>query len=175
MTFQEVEITRFVCGPNRNTEKYGCCRSYVVLSLVVMPRIDRALKFHYVSNTYKSSRQLAPPRISSKTECVRAENWLRKSLRPAGLLIRAPKDVTVEFSSHCFLGRTGKYLNCIHFYKCFNPHSKEQHCDMRINKEFHVSYPTLWLTSTDLSSDTGPPRISHSWHACNCLFHKKKH
>jgi len=26
-----------------------------------------------------------------------------------------------------------------------------------------------------MSSDTGPPRISHSRHACNCLFHKKKH
>jgi len=98
-------------------------------------RIDRALKFHYVGNTCKSLRQLAPPRFSSKIECVRAGNWLRKSLRPAGLLKSAPKDVTIEFSSRCFLGRRlGKNFNCVHFFKCFSPKRKEQQCDMHINK-----------------------------------------
>jgi hypothetical protein len=105
------------------------------LALSLSLRIDRALKFHYVGNTGKFLRQLAPPRISSKTESVRAANWLRKLLRPAGLLKSAPKDVTIEFSSHYFLGRRpGKNLNCVHFFKCFNPYSKKQHCDIHINK-----------------------------------------
>jgi hypothetical protein len=78
-TFQDAEITRFVCGPNRIIHKHSLfiLKSFLASSLSL--HIDRVLKFHYVGNTAKSLRQLAPPRISSKIECVTAGNWLRNS------------------------------------------------------------------------------------------------
>lgn len=61
MTFQDIEITRFACGPNRNTENTEVVMLTSFLDSSLSLRIDRALKFHYVGNTGKSLRQLAPP------------------------------------------------------------------------------------------------------------------